>query len=182
MQKFLSPVVILSFFLMPASNLGAQERVQGPIIQEYGEVFAVPKPDFAADPNFVYKVVFDIDIGEDDPAQLNKRINTLARFLNMHAQAGVPPENLHVACVFHGTAARDVLNSEAYLERYGVDNPNEPLLEALAKAGAKMYLCGQSAFARNIPLDKKTDAVGLALSAMTVLIKLQGEGYRMISF
>lgn len=182
MLKYLSSACILSFFLILGSNLEAQERVQGPIILEYGEVFAVPEPDFPTDPDVIYKVVFDIAIGEDDPAQLNKRINTLARFLNMHAKAGVPPENLHVACVFHGTAARDVLKSEVYRERYGVDNPNEPLLKALAKAGAKMYLCGQSAFARNIPLDQKTDAVGLALSAMTVLIKLQGEGYRMISF
>lgn len=182
MLKHLLSAFILCLFLIPASNLKAQERVQGPLIQEYGEVFAVPEPDFPTDPGFVYKVVFDIAIGEEDPAQLNKRINTLARFLNMHAQAGVPPENLQVACVIHGTAARDVLKSEVYRERYGVDNPNEPLLEALAEAGAQMYLCGQSAFARNIPLDKKTEAVGLALSAMTVLIRLQGEGYRMISF
>lgn len=142
----------------------------------------MPDPDFFTDPAFEYKVVFDIAIGEDDPAKVNQRINTMARFLNMHAQAGAPPENLHVACVFHGTAARDVLKSETYREHFGVDNPNEPLLEALANAGVKMYLCGQSAFARNIPLEKKTKAVGLALSAMTVLIKLQGEGYQMISF
>ena len=182
MLKHLTSASILCFFLIPAVNLEAQERVQGPIIQEYGEVFAVPEPDFPTDPDLVYKVVFDIGIGEEDPSQVNKRINTLARFLNMHAQAGIPAENLHVACVFHGTAARDVLKSEVYRERYGVDNPNESLLKALAEAGARMYLCGQSAFARNIPLDQKTDAVGLALSAMTVLIKLQGEGYRMISF
>jgi len=77
----------------------------------------------------------------------------------MHAQAGVPVENLHVACVFHGTAAKDVLTNEVYRERYGVDNPNEPLLEALAEAGAQMYLCGQSAFARNKEDQKEQDTM-----------------------
>ena len=179
---FYTIVISMLFLSSSFSALQAQTRTEGRIIKEFGTVYTVPTPDFPTDPNFQYKVVYDIGTGEDDPAKVNKRINTLARFLNMHAQAGVPLENLQVACVFHGTAAKDVLTSEVYRERYGVDNPNEALLEALAKAGAKMYLCGQSAFARNIPRDKKTDAVGLALSAMTVLIKLQGEGYTLISF
>lgn len=174
--------LLFSFSLLVFLPLSAQQRVSGPVIEKYGQVFSVPQPDFPMNPDFQYKVVFDIAVGMDDPGQVNQRINTLARFLNMHAQAGVPLENLHVACVFHGTAARDVLISEVYRERYGVDNPNEALLEALAKAGARMYLCGQSAFARDIPLDKKTKSVGTALSAMTVLIQLQGEGYRLIKF
>ena len=182
MRHYILLLLVFLFSFSLAVDLQAQQRSKGPVIEKFGEVFTISNPDFPTDPNFHYKVVFDIGVGEDDPAKLNRRINTLARFLNMHTQAGVPVENLHVACVFHGTAAKDVLTNELYRERYGVDNPNEPLLEALAEAGAQMYLCGQSAFARNIPLDKKTEAVGLALSAMTVLIKLQGEGYRLISF
>ena len=177
-SMFLS-LILLLISLLPANS---QNRSDGPIIKGFGQVFSVPAPDFVTDPDFHYKVVFDIAVGEEDPAKLNARINTLARFLNMHAQAGVPSENLSVACVFHGTAAKDVMLSELYQERYGVDNPNEPLLKALAAAGVDMYLCGQSAFARNIPLDKKTEAVDLALSAMTVLIKLQAEGYQLIRF
>lgn len=175
-------ILLLLFLCVLTNLLLGQERVNGPVIQHFGQVFSVPNTDFPTDPNVQYKVVFDIATGEKDPAQLNKWINTLARFLNMHAQAGVPAENLHVACVIHGTATRDVLVSAEYRKRHGVDNPNEPLLEALAAAGARMYLCGQSAFARDIPLDKKTDAVKVALSAMTVLIRLQDEGYRLIRF
>lgn len=163
-------------------NLLTAQRSAGPIISPFGAVHKVENPDLAVDVSQTYKVVFDIAKSPDDPGQINPQLNTLARFLNMHAQAGVPAENLKVACAIHNLASKDALSNAAYQQRYGMNNPNLPLLEALKEAGAEIYICGQSIHSRKIARTELAEPVKLALSAMTVLITKQNEGYRLIAF
>ncbi len=170
-----------SMLLFLSTSLQAQ-RAAGPIIEQFGVVHKIHEADFPLDPQQTYKAVFDIASTPDDPSKINPQLNTLARFLNMHAQAGVPAENLAVACAIHNLASKDALSNEAYQKRYGMDNPNLPLLKALEKAGAKIYICGQSIHSRKIDRKELAGPVKLALSAMTVLISMQNEGYRLISF
>ena len=70
----------------------------------------------------------------------------------------------------------------AYQERYGMNNPNLRLLEALKQAGAEIYICGQSIHSRKIDRTELAVPVQVALSAMTVLITKQNEGYQLIAF
>jgi intracellular sulfur oxidation DsrE/DsrF family protein len=84
--------------------------------------------------------------------------------------------------VLHGGAAKDALSNEAYRKRFGVDNPNLPLLEALVQAGARIYLCGQSAGSRGITKADMAAPVKLALSAMTAHLVLQMDGYHVNPF
>ncbi|PHN01101.1 DsrE family protein [Flavilitoribacter nigricans] len=157
-------------------------RVKGPVIENYGNTFAVDNPDFKTDTKKKYKVVFDVHDSPDDPAAVNPMLNTLARFINMHANAGVPLKNLKVVGVIHNKASKDALDNETYRQKYGVDNPNIPLMEALEKAGAQIYMCGQSINARNIDPQHLAAPIQTALSAMTVFLNLQNEGYTMIRF
>jgi intracellular sulfur oxidation DsrE/DsrF family protein len=101
-----------------------------------------------------------------------------ARFLNMHARAGVPEENVSAAVVVHGRSGWELLNDVAYRARHGVDNPNTALIRELTEAGVRIVLCGQTAAARGIPLDDVASEVQVALSAMTAFLVLQEEGYR----
>lgn len=158
------------------------ERLTGPVIKNYGSTFAVENPDFKTDPNKVYKVVFDINNSPEDPSAVNPMLNTLARFINMHAQAGVPLKNLKAVGVIHNKASKAAMNNEAYREQFGVDNPNIPLMEELEKAGAEIYMCGQSIYARGVDPDRLAGPVRTALSAMTVFLSLQSEGYMLIRF
>lgn len=171
----------LGMFLFCCAYLNAQ-RSAGPIITPYGAVHKVENPDFKVDPSQTYKVVFDVAKSPEQPGQINPQLNTLARFLNMHGQAGVPAENLKVACAIHNIASKDALSNEAYQKRYGMDNPNLPLLKALEKAGAEIYICGQSIHSRKIDRTELAAPVKVALSAMTVLITKQNQGYRLIAF
>ncbi len=50
--------------------------------------------------------------------------------------------------------------------------PDLPLIEALAAVGVEVYLCGQSAAHRGFARDDLAPDVRLALSAMTVLVAL----------
>lgn len=155
---------------------------KGPVILEYGSTWAMDNPDFKTDPKVKYKVVFDIHNTPDDPSAVNPMLNTLARFINMHAGAGVPLKNLKAVGVIHNKASVDAMNNEAYREKFGVDNPNIPLMEALEAAGAEIYMCGQSINARGIDPDRMAKPVKTALSAMTVFLSLQSKGYQLIRF
>jgi len=160
----------------------AQTKKSGPIIKDYGKVWAIDKPDFKVNSSKVYKAVFDIMNSPESHESVNTTIETAARFLNMHAQSGVPAENLKVALVVHNKASKDVITNEAYQKKYGTDNPNQELLKALLDAGGQIIFCGQSSVSRDFPREDLIDGVQLSLSAMTALIQFQDEDYRLIKF
>jgi len=171
-MRYLSLVPAL---LLLAAAASAQQRSQsGPIIHSTGAVYAVPSPDFETARDQEYKVAFEIGSASPSPDRLNVSLNTVARYLNMHAQAGVPADQIHAAVVVHGTAGWEMLDDDAYRERHGVENPNSELIAS----GAQVILCGQTAAGRGIPTDRLADGVQLSLSAMTAFLVLQEEGYR----
>lgn len=171
---------LISFIYGLATN--AQTKESGPIIKDYGKVWTVDNTDFKVDTTKTYKAVFDVMNSPEDSSQLNASIETAARFLNMHVQNGIPLEQLKVALVVHNKASKDMITSEAYRAKYGTDNPNEKLLNDLMEAGAKVIFCGQSSASRGFPKEVLLDGVQLSLSAMTALIQLQDDNYRLIKF
>ena len=160
----------------------AQTKESGPIIEDYGKVWKIDSPDFKVDINKEYKVVFDIMNSPESYDEVNSSIETAARFLNMHAQSGVPAENLKVALVVHNKASKDIITNEAYQTRFQEPNPNTELIQALIDSGAQVIFCGQSSLSRNFPREELLDGVQFSLSAMTALIQLQDEGYQLIKF
>lgn len=178
-NKYVS--ILLITFLLPLL-LSAQSKSTGPIIKEYGQVWAIENPDFKVDTTKTYKAVFDIMDSPESHKAVNASIETAARFLNMHAQSGVSPENLKVALVVHNKASKDVITDEAYQKKYGTNNPNSALIKALQDAGGEIIFCGQSSVSRGFPREELIEGVQLSLSAMTALIQLQDENYRLIKF
>ncbi len=178
MKYVLALVVCFAF----AETAIAQKKITGNVITEYGSTFTVPNPDITTEKNQEFKVVFDIADSPEDPSQLNRYFETVARFLNMHENAGVPLNKLKPVMVVHGSAAYGLLKNDFYAKEFGTDNPNLELLDALHNAGVKIILCGQTAGSRNITKEKRWEHTQLALSAMTALIQFQNKGYQLISF
>jgi intracellular sulfur oxidation DsrE/DsrF family protein len=173
----------LGFFMLLISfQATAAEPVTGPVIEIYGPVYSVPDGSFNLDPTQAYRVVMDIADGPDDPAALNRSIETAARFLNMHARNGIKPENLQLALVLHGSGIHAALNNEVYSEKFLVDNTNKPLITALKKAGVNIYVCGQSAAYNGYTAEQLLPEIEMAVSAMTVHVRLQQDGYQAILF
>ncbi|WP_435622516.1 DsrE family protein [Flagellimonas sp.] len=160
----------------------AQERKAGPVLEDYGKVWKIENPDFAVDKTMDYKVVFDIMESPDSHTEINRSIETAARFLNMHAQSGIPYSQLNVALVVHSKASKDLINNEAYKARFGVSNPNFNMVNQLMDAGVKVILCGQSSKSRDYPKEDLIPGTEISLSAMTALIQLQNNGYQLIKF
>jgi intracellular sulfur oxidation DsrE/DsrF family protein len=169
------------FLVGRRSAPGDQPRPEaGPVVLSGGAVFEVPDPDFPTPMDHDLGAVFELRSAPEDPARTNEQLGTMARYLNMHARAGVPRENLRVAAVVHGGASRALLQDDFYRERVGVENPNTELVREIIAAGGEVILCGQSAAAQNISREQLLPGVKVALSAMTALVTLQQQGYELI--
>ncbi|MEK6153711.1 DsrE family protein [Flavobacteriaceae bacterium 3-367] len=177
--KFLLPIVSMALIFFPVHS---QQSKAGPIIENFGKVFNIEKPAFKLDTTLTYKAVFDIVNSPEGHTERNKSLETAARFLNMHAQSGIPKAQLKAALVVHSKASKDLLSDAAYEKRFGVKNPNGELIKALLSADVAIIFCGQSSMARGYPKEDLIPGVQLSLSAMTALIQLQNDNYNLIKF
>ena len=177
-------VVLLTLTAMAAAlstpvlaQQAAPTRQTGPVIDKFGATFAVPEGSVMPPRDGDYRVKFDVATSASDPSAVNPGIESVARFLNMQVRAGVPATQMKLALIVHGSAGRDLLGHAGYKKRHGVDNPNLPLLDALDRAGVRIYLCGQTAAGRGLGWDEIAPVAKVALSAMTAHAMLAREGY-----
>ena len=166
--------------LLLAAPLLATEPSKGPRIEDYGPTYPINDRDVPLPEGFTYKAVFDLAAYPGEVTAVNVRLESVARFLNMHGRNGVPVENMDLAIVVHGAAVKNLLNNDAYEARYKIENPNLELLTQLHAAGVSIYVCGQSASFGGVDKNELADGVQLALSAMTMLTVLQSDGYALL--
>lgn len=179
MKKIMLLVLLSSLTKINAQNI---QTKTGPIIENYGKVFQIESPELLLKTDKVYNVIFDIYTDKSKENNVNPLLNTVARYLNMHAQQGVPLKNMKVVLVLHGSATKNALNDSSYQKHFKVSNPNTALIEALEKANVTLFVCGQSYVAHKYQINEKSTQVKLALSALTVLIEYQTNGYQLITF
>ena len=166
--------------LTSVAKANEQQATTGPTLNGYGPTFAVHNKDVELPEGFIYKAVFDISKTPDDKSQYNYSIESLARFINMHTRNGVKIGHIKLAAVFHGSASKNALNHAAYKKRYGTSNPNLELIKQLSDLGVDFYICGQSAGFNGIDKNELDSHIKLGLSAMTMFVLLQEEGYKLI--
>jgi len=179
--------MIRILFLLVFSSfitINAQQTVtkMGPILESFGNVYQLENPDLLLKKDKEYKVIFDIYTDRSKGEKINPLLNTVARYLNMHAQQGVLPINMKVIVIMHGAATKSVLSDTAYQKQYKTANPNSQLIHALKKANVELFVCGQSYLAHGFEIKEKSEEVKLALSALTALVEYQSEGYQLINF
>lgn len=169
-----------------AAPLAAQDMSAfkpGPVLAEFGP--HAPVPGRAAIPeDATFAIAFDVSTPAAE-GSANRGFETAARFLNMHAAAGVAPENIRLAVVVHGKAGFELMRDEAHAwhsaSRKG-DNPSGKLVAALLGKGVRFILCGQTAAAYGIKAEDLIPGVELSLSAMTAHALLQQQGYTVNPF
>lgn len=167
----------LSLAALPAA---AQEGfTTGPLIKDFGPIAPVMS-EVEIPEGTVFTVRWDAR-NKARTGELNTTLVAAARFLNMHAAAGVKPEDMRLAVVVHGEAVRDVATNETHRAHYDADNANLPLIAELAKHGARIYVCGQSAAYYKLANEGLAPGVAMALSAMTMHALLEDEGYTLIN-
>ncbi len=176
--------IVLLLILLSYLSVNAQqtETKMGPVLENFGKVFQLENPDLILQKDKEYNVIFDIYTDRSKGEKINPLINTVARYLNMHAQQGVPKENMKVIVIMHGAATQSVLSDSAYQKQFSIENPNSALMKALKEANVELFVCGQSYLAHGYELSDKSTDVKLALSALTALVEYQSQGYQLITF
>jgi intracellular sulfur oxidation DsrE/DsrF family protein len=168
--------VVFSF----QSMAGLESFTEGPLIQGYGK-HAKVEQDMKIPENMRFKVTFDVSDSGGNEA-LNRKFDSLARFLNMHVADGIVADNIKLALVIHGKASADLLNEKAFQQKFESSNPNQALLQLLLKHKVQIFLCGQSAAFYDINNADLIGGVQMALSAMTAHAILQQQGYQLNPF
>ena len=173
---------ILSLLLLTTLSiyLSAQPN-EAPIIKDFGKIYAIPEAEELPQPDLNYKIVIDIKSGSSYEA-LNSALNNIARMMNLHGVGGVPANQLEVVGVIHAGATSSVLTDESFNSRYGRDNPNVKIIEALTTAGVKLFVCGQSMIGRGFQFEELNPKIKLSISALTVLTTYQMLGYKPLVF
>ncbi|MEM9930321.1 MAG: DsrE family protein [Bacteroidota bacterium] len=171
----------LSIYCWNPGILHAQERV-APVIKDFGAIYDIPAATVKPDPTQVYKIVVDVVSGADEPSELAAGLNNVARMINLHAVGGVPSGKMVVVVALHGGATYATLNHVAYREKYGVDNPNAPLVKALKEAGVKLVVCGQSLLARGVVFETLLPEIEVGTSMLTTVSTYQLKGYAVFKF
>jgi len=160
------------------------EATEGPLVlfpqvARFGGI--VRTPEAAEPPRRGAKIVFDIT-ADSKPDEVNKGLESIARYLNLNAEAGLQPADAKLALVLHGGATKAALGDEAYAKHAdATQNPNLSLIRELKKCGVEIFVCGQS-LARNkyAPAEVAGD-VTIAVSALTVNANRQQDGYSYLS-
>lgn len=155
----------------PAAAQEAQVRY-GPIFEEFGPHYPVEGIDRVPE-DAQFAVAFDVARQAEDGAR-NRGFESAARFINMHAAAGVDPENIRIAVVVHGGAVKDLLA--------GGDNASRSMVEQMLDYGVRFIVCGQSSAGQGIAQADLIEGVEMALSAMTAHALLQQAGYTVNPF
>ena len=169
--------IFVALFACMSFSAWSQEPSTGPYVNAGGPAFEVKDRDVPLREGHKYRVVFEATEYPGEKSSLNRELTVVARFMNMHGKNGVPLEDIDVAVVLHGQALMAALNDEAYQAYNKVDNPNLELLQDLADAGVKFYACGQSLGFRGLDKSVLVEPVKVGLSAMTMLVTLQADGY-----
>ncbi|TQV89469.1 DsrE family protein [Aliikangiella coralliicola] len=179
-RQSLFPAILLIIASFPNFAFSSDSFGTGPLLKEFGANAKV-KLTHPLSKEQTFKVVFDVAEVEDETT-LNRKFNSLARFLNMHVRAGVAAENIQLALVVHSKAGNGLLNEKAFKKKFGQENPNAQLLKELMAHNVRVILCGQSAAYYQIDNQDLIGGVEMALSAMTAHALLQQEGYTLNPF
>jgi len=179
LRPLLSSLLVLSL-LPTAAMAGDNGFWQTPTIAGAGKIHPLPQAAYQPDRNATYKVVFSLTKGADKPDQVNPGLDHVARAVNLYVQAGVPLNHLKFVAIAAGGATPIALSDAAYKQKFGVANPNLPLIEQLRKDGIDVAVCGQAMAEHHFDYGWKDSHVTLALSALTTITELQQQGYALM--
>lgn len=171
---------LLAFVLLPFAASAASTTDgfwQTPTIHGAGRIHPMPQAAYQPDRQATYKVVFSLSHAGDKPGEVSSSLEHVARAVNLYANAGVPLSHLKFVAIAAGAATPIVLNDVQYRRKYGMANPNLPLIAQLRKAGVDVAVCAQAVAEHDFQYDWVDSHVTVALSGLTTVINLQQQGY-----
>jgi intracellular sulfur oxidation DsrE/DsrF family protein len=173
-------VLCVAAFLV--SVTAAAQTPQFPIVKGFGGIYEIPDATERPDGTLEYKILVDLTSPSEDPKQISRFVDNVARLMNLHGLAGVTKDRIKVKVVLHGGGIFSLLNDENYQKKYEVKNPNLAVFEALEASGAEILVCGQSLIARNLKTADLWPGVTVAHSALTTITTYSMKDYIVLKF
>ncbi len=174
---------LMLFFLVLVSNqpMAQLDKFKaGTTIPDFGMYADVPGR-LPIDSGSTFRISFDVAKAAN-AGDINRSIESAARFINMHTAAGVPVENIELAVVIHGGAVKDVSQS-SHDSTQSIDKKSHAtLIKALQEKGVQFYVCGQSAAYYGVKTEDLLPGIKMSLSAMTAHAQLQQQGFTLNPF
>lgn len=176
--SILCTIVLILFCV----QLSFAQTPQYPLVKGFGGIYEIPEATERPDGTLEYKILVDLTSSAEDPKQISRFVDNVARLMNLHGLAGVTQDRIKVKVVVHGGAVFSILSNEQYQQRYQVDNPNLPVLDALKEAGADIMVCGQSLMVRKLAKEDLWSGIKIAHSALTTITTYVPQGYTYLKF
>lgn len=129
-----APRLLAFLCIAVATSAQASQSPKTDLIPTFGMISPVARAANLPDRRLQYRVIFSVTKAADAPANLNPSLDKVARFVNLLAGQGIAPGQKDIVVILHGPATAIVLTDESYRARYGVPNPNLPLVRALRSA------------------------------------------------
>lgn len=164
-------LAIVFSILFSAASADETAFQTGPVFDDAGPHAPVPGATPIPD-GVAFKISFDTSKASESGKE-NRTLVAAARFINMHAAAGVDPAAIDLAVVIHGKAVNDVTKDAS---------DNLALMEALFSQNVRIIVCGQSAAYYGVTTQELAPNVEMALSAMTAHAILQQDDYTLNPF
>jgi intracellular sulfur oxidation DsrE/DsrF family protein len=154
-----------------------------PVIpQAYGFV-PVPGAAVKPDKHRFYRAIFSATAAADKPDALLPAVLMAGTELNTLVASGVPLAHADYIIDFHGRGAvYGLLDNAQYRQKFGIDNPNLPVLAELKKSGVRLYVCSQQMLAMGLSFDSISPDVTVASDGLFLLINFQNQGYAYLPF
>lgn len=179
MSRSLMPL-LLALSLFCTAAMAGDGFWQTPTIAGAGKIHPMPNAAYQPDRQATYKAVFSLSKAGAKPDQVSSSLEHVARAVNLYVHAGVPLSHLKFVAIAAGAATPIMLNDAQYRKKYGVANPNLPVIAQLRKAGVDVAVCAQAVAEHNFQYNWIDSHVTVALSGVTTLINLQQQGYALM--
>ncbi len=155
---------------------------RSPVIPQADGYIAIPNAAIPPLRTRTYRAIYDATLGADRPSQILPALNMAGSELNAFGVAGVPLAYAKFVIVFHDAALNGILLDARYRAKYGIANPNLPVLAELKQSGVELYVCGQNLASAHIDPSTISHDVKIASDALIVLMTYQNQGYALLSF
>lgn len=173
-NKFFVTLGMASLMSLPAVAMAGKWEM--PAIP-YGHIHPLPHADVQPSKNVTYKEIFDVTAPIKNARKPDAGLVHVARAVNVFYSAGVPLDHMKFVIIVHGPATHSILKNSAYRAKFGVNNPNLPLIKDLRNAGVKVFVCGQALADLSIPHHDVNKYTDIALSALATVPIYEHKGY-----
>jgi intracellular sulfur oxidation DsrE/DsrF family protein len=183
-----SIALILLFASTSLADPTGSPQYKQPVIKGHGGIVVLPDADHQPKKNS--KVILDVTSDKKEGGVI-LGFDRAALILNQYVEAGAGTDNgFKMAIILHGPATKAALSHEGFAKHtksYETDlgktkNPNLDLISRLKEAGVNVYVCGQALAHHGFATTEVAPEVQVAVSAATVNINLQMDGYAYIPF